>query len=168
MTDQHFQSGPTPFVQELDENTDELSALVARLIQADRVAKKWKIFEVPSGAQTDGSGNAKWVAWESPQGFESHLHRININAVNPTTGLPYTPTAPFTGGYFALYRGEVGLMSLIDFAPPSPGSNVFPQISTDGSEQAAIIRGERVIAVVQAGPINSQVGIVLRGRMIQL
>jgi len=163
MSDQHFSPGPAEFAQELDEKVSHTKALVEQLIKAQSTEKRDRTFEVPSGAQTDGTGAAKWVVFESPQGFEFRIYRVNINAINPATGSPYTPAAPYTGGSFALYRGEVGLMSLIDFAPIAPGGNVFPQISTEGEDSAAVIRGERIIAQVIGGPVSTQIGCVIKG-----
>jgi len=167
MSDQHFEPGPPQFVQTLDEETTNLHKLLARFLESANVERKEREFVSVAGGQTDAGGNLR-VKVEYPQGFAFHVHRINLEAINPVNGLSYTPAAPFTTGWVGVYRGEPGFGSLIDFAPPSPGANVFPQISTDGNKQAAVLRGEVLYVVVNAGPVLSAVHIAIGGRLIQL
>jgi hypothetical protein len=167
VSDQHFEPGPVLYTQQTGEDTAALNELLARLLRASNVEKKEREFVSVAGGQTDATGFLR-VKVEYPQGFAFHVHRINLEAINPATGLSYTPAAPFTAGWVGIYRGEPGFGGLIDFAPPSPGANVFPQISTDGNKQAAVLRGELLYVVVNSGPISSAVHIAIGGRLTEL
>lgn len=168
MSTEHFTPGPVEMTQPLLEHVEHQRQLIARLLAEASAERKEFDIMVPFGGNTDVSGNAKIMAYESPQGFGFSVHRLSINAINPTTGLPYTPAAPYTSGYIVIHRGEVGLNSLVDFAPTSPGGNVFPQVSTDGEDQGALYRGERVWVVINSGPVLSQVGGLIRAKLFRL
>jgi hypothetical protein len=163
MSSQHFQPGPPEYVQQLDEKVSGLSDLIRELIKtADK--QEVREYSVQVGGQTDGTGFLRAYV-ELPQGYAFHVHRINLEAVNPATGVAYLPSAPYTAGNVSFYKGEPGLINRFDFAPPSVGSSVFPQISTDGNKQAAILRGERLVMVVTGGPASSQVVAIIGGRL---
>lgn len=168
MSNQHMEPGPPLYVQQLDEQIANTNALIRRLLEQADTEKKSLPFEVPSGGQTDASGNVKFTAFESPQGYITSIHRINLEAINPATGTSFTPAAPFTAGWVGIFRGDPGFGALLDFAPPNPGANVFPQISTDSDKQAAICRGEKIIVQVNAGPALSAIRCTLIVRVNQL
>jgi hypothetical protein len=168
LSTQHFEPGAPEYVQPLMEKLDGTAELIRRFLAIAADEKKELNFVTPSGGQTDGTGFAKWVAMEPPQGFGYSIHRINLEAINPATGLSYTPAAPFTAGWVGIFRGDPGFGGLIDFAPPNSGANVFPQISTDSDWQASLIRGERLWIQVTAGPVSTAVHATIRGRLFRL
>lgn len=165
MSDQHFEPGPVQFTQELDDRIKDIHKIVENLLRSK--VGEVREYEIPFGGNTDATGASK-VYVEYPQGFAFHVHRINLEAINPATQAPYLPSAPYTAGNVSFYRGEPGTINRFDFAPPSAGANVFPQISTDGNKQAAVIRGERICIVVTGGPPVTQWGGIIVGRLEKL
>lgn len=119
--------------------------------------------------QTDGSGNCVIVLYQVAAGDESRLHRLTMNAINPSTNASYTPASPYTNAstaYVKLFEAEgtsnitadLGHSGLLDFGPPTATGPVFPGNFEWTFEQAPFVRGPNAyILQVVAGPANASV-----------
>lgn len=101
---------------------------------------------------TDDSGNLILPVYQVAAGMEATLSRLTINAVNPSTGVPYTPGAPYTSteAYVELHvvddPSNVGFTSLADFEPRfvtgvGVTPMIFPYLFADSQGQATFARG---------------------------
>jgi hypothetical protein len=167
VSNQHLEPGPVEYTQELDETTEDVRALIARLISTARTDEPIRPIMVPAGTNTDATGASKFLLYEVPAGMGLYVDQINIEI----GGAAVTPAAPITSGYVGVYRGEPGFGGLIDFLPPVVGQNVAPGKMTDTGNTPPILRGERLIVVSAGLPVAGQlvqIHALLMGRLVKL
>lgn len=119
-----------------------------------------------ASAATDGSGNAYLEIYSVAQGLEAQLHRMAVNAINPSTGVPYTAASTYSAAsaYLHLHGAEsananaIGGGTLIDVWPGQAGGPIFPAIYTSNGNGAPFVRGPlRFVLHVVGGPANTNV-----------
>ncbi len=156
-------SVPLEWWQKQSEVIDSLGEQLARINLPDLVVG------VATG-NTDSSGNAVIGIYQVAAGLEAQLHRLTVNAINPSTGVAYTPAATYSNAeaYLEILQADapqlssLGFTGLIDFAPPitsvaNPGP-IFPGLFTDNSMQAGAVKGPMgFVLQVNAGPHSTLV-----------
>lgn len=112
--------------------------------------KKERDMVIPVGGTADGSGNLDLVIYDVPQGYTFKVTRVNLEAV--VGGTLQTPAAPFSAAnaWLALMRGtnfsnvggeataSFGNGSMLDFAPATAGSRLFPGLFTWSKNHAPL------------------------------
>ena len=115
---------------------------------------------------TDASGNAIIQIYQAAAGMEARLHRANINALNPSTGVAYNAGTPYesAGAFVDFYEGDtndaIGISGQFGFLPNPPLSDgpIFPGQITASFEQAPFVRGPRIMLChVSGGPASTAV-----------
>lgn len=115
---------------------------------------------------TDSNGLAYIGLYTAAAGMEARLHRLTVNAVNPTTAAFYTAASTYSNSaaYLEIHAAaspqandiDNAHGSLLDFAPPTAGGPIFPGLFTDNSMQASFARGPMgFVLKVVTGPAST-------------
>lgn len=153
---------------------EERHATLIALWRETNVAKRKLSTIQQVSANTDGSGNLDLLIFQVPMGYELTVTRVNLEAINGSTGASFTPAAPFSAAtaWLALYRGErFQFGSVLDFGPPSAGGTIFPSVFTDSDTQAIRLRGGEFLSlhVVGSGTLaNAPVAARMQGLLQEL
>lgn len=142
---------------------------INELGQAMAAASKFDFVANTVAVQTAADGSATIGIYQVAAGDEARLHRLTGNALNPSTGLSYTPAAVYTNAaaYVKLFEaegnsgvttGDLGHTGLMDFGPPTSGGPLFPFNFEWSFEQAPFVRGPNWYTLrLVSGPASTTV-----------
>lgn len=156
-------------VEESAATLDSIHQVVERLLAQAARPRVARTYEASLGGQTDANGHLQILLYQAPAGFDFYLYRVVLDMVGAT------PQAPVTTGYVQVCNGFPGALgvqaasgTVRDFAPTSAGGQVFPQVSTDGDDSAAVYRGgETVYLNVVGTTASKQVACYIKGLLVE-
>lgn len=115
-------------------------------------------------AESDGSGTCRLEVYSVAAGIEAQLHRLTVNAINPSTGVPYTAASPFSAAtaYLHLHGADsansTGLWTLIDTWPSSVGGPILPVVGeANGSAAPFLVGPLKFVVHIANGPASTMV-----------
>lgn len=118
--------------------------------------------------QTDANGNLVMRVYDVTDGKEFSLFKALLIADGFTPASPYVNAAAWCGIYHGNpgNPGAIGMGNLADFAPSSPGGQIFPSTFEYGSSQAPEFRApDNVGFGLISGPPSTNITILLFGEL---
>lgn len=117
---------------------------------------------------TDGNGNLSMRVYDVEDGKFFALYKVLLFADG------FTPASPFSGAsaWLGIYHGnpgplgQLGMANLADFAPSSPGGQLFPSTFEYGDAQAPKFKApDNVGFGLVNGPANTNITVMLFGEL---
>lgn len=108
---------------------------------------------------SDTSGNANFQIYQNTTDKIAVIGRVIIGADG------YTPAAPFSGGWAALYTGQSFNNGVIfDMLPLATGGQVFPNVGEYSGHNALRLRQNETLSLwVQSGPVSKNLTAAIYG-----
>jgi hypothetical protein len=140
-------------------NWDEAAAAIA-VIGREMTRAGFEYVASTSTATTDGDGIAVMGVYQVAAGIEAWMPRLTMNALNPSTGAAYTPASSYSSSsaYAMLFSADapiasgIGDGSLLDFAPLTANTRLFPWVfQANDDESAPFVRGPSWFVLKFAG-----------------
>lgn len=154
-----YEKGTSTLTGKLDKISDQLGAIDSPPM----------LVRVPNEVTTDASGNIGGgslispslnpppILYRAPVGQTARIVRMSL------ADGTHTPIAPLAAGWLMFYVDQPSPGNLVTFAPQLGSTNVLPNVYTDGTHSATMLRDGQALIVVGGGlPANTNIGVGLQ------